>query len=179
MKFLLLLLCFATGAFAVESKKAELPALPTTVTLIGGLSLQNVSATKWNRETVVLKHARGIDPIAYTRFAPADRAIFEQWRDAKLAEQNAATVARNKAEAEAQSAQLAQEAAARELRKKYEDLAAAHKIAVGMPEDLLIKSWGNPEKRNVSSHGSDQWVYRLGTYVYVENGKVSSWQDHD
>lgn len=47
-------------------------------------------------------------------------------------------------------------------------------IRVGMPEEAVLLSWGKPEKINRSSYGSDQWVYD-GDYVYMENGKVKSW----
>ena len=49
------------------------------------------------------------------------------------------------------------------------------KIKVGMPEKLLIYSWGKPEKINSSSYGNKQYVYD-NDYVYVKDGKVVSWQ---
>lgn len=48
-------------------------------------------------------------------------------------------------------------------------------IKVGMPEQLLINSWGRPEKINSSSYGNKQYVYGY-SYVYVKDGKVVSWQ---
>ena len=48
-------------------------------------------------------------------------------------------------------------------------------IKVGMPEQLLINSWGRPEKINSSSYGNKQYVYGYN-YVYVKDGKVVSWQ---
>lgn len=47
-------------------------------------------------------------------------------------------------------------------------------IKVGMPVVLVYMSWGSPERINRSSYGSDQWVYD-GQYLYIENGKVQSW----
>lgn len=49
------------------------------------------------------------------------------------------------------------------------------KIKVGMPEKLLIYSWGKPKKINSSSYGNKQYVYD-NDYVYVKDGKVVSWQ---
>ena len=57
------------------------------------------------------------------------------------------------------------------------------KIALGMSEKALLLSWGNPdlENQSVGSWGvHKQFVYELGRgradHVYVENGKVTSWQ---
>lgn len=49
----------------------------------------------------------------------------------------------------------------------------SNKIRVGMPKQLLIMSWGNPQRINSASYG-DQYVYN-GQYVYVKGGKVTSW----
>lgn len=54
-----------------------------------------------------------------------------------------------------------------------------HKIWIGMTREMLISSWGNPNdiNRTVGSFGvHEQFVYG-STYVYVENGKLTSWQD--
>lgn len=65
-----------------------------------------------------------------------------------------------------------------DLVKKYGqgwmDLVMSGKIKVGMPVILVYMSWGTPERINRSSYGSDQWVYD-GQYLYIENGKVVSW----
>ena len=53
-------------------------------------------------------------------------------------------------------------------------------IWVGMTEEMLYDSWGQPEDINntVTSYGSrKQFVYGSGQYVYVLNGKVDAWQD--
>ena len=49
-----------------------------------------------------------------------------------------------------------------------------HRIKVGMNKDLLIMSWGKPDKINSNSYGADQWVYDTQC-VYVNNGKVEGW----
>ena len=53
-------------------------------------------------------------------------------------------------------------------------------IWIGMTEPMLLDSWGQPEDINttVTRYGSrKQYVYGLGQYVYVENGKVEAWQN--
>ena len=61
------------------------------------------------------------------------------------------------------------------------NVAKKQKIKIGMPEKILIMSWGEPIKinENVGSWGvHKQYIYGdFGPYVYVENGKVTSWQD--
>lgn len=53
-------------------------------------------------------------------------------------------------------------------------------IWIGMTEEMLIDSWGQPEDINstVTRYGSrKQYVYGSGQYVYVVNGKVDAWQN--
>ena len=50
-----------------------------------------------------------------------------------------------------------------------------HCIKIGMSKELLIMSWGKPEKINYNSYGADQWVYYGGSCIYVNNGKVEGW----
>lgn len=57
---------------------------------------------------------------------------------------------------------------------EYMNLVRQGKIRVGMPEALLIMSWGMPEDINRSSSGLDQWVYD-SQYVYVKGGKITAW----
>lgn len=67
------------------------------------------------------------------------------------------------------------------LIKKYGatwiNLVVQHKIKVGMPEELVIMSWGKPKRRNKDSTGLNQLVYG-SDYVYIKNGVVSSWQQY-
>ncbi len=62
------------------------------------------------------------------------------------------------------------------------------RVAIGMTEDALACSWGKPHKINRSTGGwgtRAQWIYpstdtsldASRTYIYVENGRVSAWQD--
>ena len=53
------------------------------------------------------------------------------------------------------------------------------KVQLGMSEAALLCSWGRPERvnRSVGSWGEHKQYIYGGRYVYVENGKVTSWQD--
>ena len=56
----------------------------------------------------------------------------------------------------------------------------ASKIYMGMVDRDVRASWGPPKKvnRTVGNWGThEQWVYSDSTYIYIENGKVTSWQD--
>ncbi len=70
----------------------------------------------------------------------------------------------------------------------YRDDAHKGVISRGMPRDLVIESWGNPDKINKSTGRfgvHEQWVYLHGgnymhipkrDYVYIDNGVVTGWQ---
>lgn len=54
------------------------------------------------------------------------------------------------------------------------------RIYIGMIDREVLASWGPPQNvnRTVGRWGThEQWVYPENTYVYIENGKVTSWQD--
>lgn len=64
--------------------------------------------------------------------------------------------------------------------KEYETTAITKKVSMGMPEQLLILSWGSPKdiSKTVGSWGvNKQFVYGLSNYVYTKNGVVTSWQN--
>lgn len=53
---------------------------------------------------------------------------------------------------------------------------AVHK---NMTRDEVLAAFGRAESinRSVGSYGvHEQWVYYGGTYIYFENGRVTSWQ---
>lgn len=53
-------------------------------------------------------------------------------------------------------------------------------IWIGMTEEMILDSMGKPEDKNrtVGSWGvHEQWIYNGDTYLYIENGKLTSWQD--
>jgi hypothetical protein len=52
------------------------------------------------------------------------------------------------------------------------------KVTVGMTAAEAELAWGKPQRKNItgSTYGRhEQWVYH-GSYLYIENGIVSSWQ---
>ncbi len=53
------------------------------------------------------------------------------------------------------------------------------KIWIGMSKEMMIDSWGTPKdiNRSVGSWGVHEQCIYGDTYVYVENDKVTSWQD--
>lgn len=72
------------------------------------------------------------------------------------------------------------------LTQTEKDLVAKKQIQLGISLCALYASWGKPdhENRSVGSWGTHiQHVYNSGlrytrpTYVYTENGHVTSWQD--
>lgn len=69
------------------------------------------------------------------------------------------------------------------LIKKYGQVNAQkiidEKIWIGMTDKMALDSWGRPTdiNRSVGSWGThEQWIY-YETYLYFENGKLTSWQD--
>jgi len=53
------------------------------------------------------------------------------------------------------------------------------KIWIGMTKEMAVESWGMPQdiNRTVGSFGiHEQWIYG-NTYLYFEDGKLTSWQD--
>jgi hypothetical protein len=69
----------------------------------------------------------------------------------------------------------------KELVKAWCDAVFKKSIAVGMPQDLVLVSWGEPNSINDNSYGAAQWIYRVGDfkaqYIYMKDGVVKSWQN--
>lgn len=65
--------------------------------------------------------------------------------------------------------------------KKVEQAVLNGKIFIGMTKQQVIESWGKPDdiNRTVGRWGvHEQWVYgNYGTYLYFEDGILTSWQD--
>lgn len=58
-------------------------------------------------------------------------------------------------------------------------LASLSEIIVGMTAQQVRQAWGEPDSINRTQSGagtSEQWVYGLGYYVYLENGRVTAIQ---
>lgn len=71
-----------------------------------------------------------------------------------------------------------------DLTRKYgasnANLILQGKIRIGMTQEMCIDAWGNPSDVNKTS-GSfgvhEQWVYGVGSYVYFENGIITTIQN--
>lgn len=80
-----------------------------------------------------------------------------------------------------------------DLDSETEDLISAKDIAIGMPNDLVKRSWGNPDSVDVAGnpiYGNERWRYKRYTpssegyklqsrVVYFEAGKVVGWEQID
>lgn len=87
---------------------------------------------------------------------------------------------------EAAAAELAAERASRDRERGYARLGWSSRainavmngqIYVGMTAAMVEAAWGQPEHRTRSVSGTgvfEQWAYSLGHYVYLNDGKVSS-----
>lgn len=82
-----------------------------------------------------------------------------------------------------QSEALAQRRA--NLEKKYKksdvDLMLKHKFLIGWTKQMCIEALGKPDKINKTSSiygNSEQWVYG-STYLYFDNGKLTTAQNHN
>lgn len=84
-------------------------------------------------------------------------------------QQKATTAARRK-----------REAAIARFPPKMQALIRARRIQVGWVPEAVVLSWGRPEHINRTTYSfgvHEQWVYNMRTYVYFENGKVTSIQN--
>lgn len=64
--------------------------------------------------------------------------------------------------------------------KDVQDLIRKRRIRIGLNAEQVVLSWGKPEhiNRTIYSFGvHEQWVYNSQTYVYFENGKVTTIQN--
>lgn len=80
-----------------------------------------------------------------------------------------------------------------EIDKNTEELIAAKDIALGMPLDLVKRSWGTPDSIEVAGnamYGNQRWRYKRYTptsdgyhlqsrIIYFESGKVAGWEQVD
>ncbi|WP_026948091.1 hypothetical protein [Algoriphagus marincola] len=78
------------------------------------------------------------------------------------------------------SIQLRRDRFQKKYGKEVGEKVAKKLIWIGMTEEMLLDSWGEPEDINktVTRYSiSKQYVYGLGQYVYVVDGKVEAWQN--
>lgn len=65
------------------------------------------------------------------------------------------------------------------LDKQTYELIREGKVGMGMKAEHVRISWGEPDhiNRTVTRHSvHEQWVYRF-TYIYIEDGVVTGWQN--
>ncbi|OMH38841.1 hypothetical protein [Motiliproteus sp. MSK22-1] len=64
--------------------------------------------------------------------------------------------------------------------KKFQQLIHRNSIGVGMNPQQVIDSWGKPFRINPFSESIEQWIFQRrdgrDQIIYLENGKVSSWE---
>lgn len=120
-----------------------------------------------------------------------ERRILKSQQDAerrKIEDQQAVErirLAKQKATEDEKKHQLLLDQKRKELIKKYGTDSGTKisegKIWIGMTDKMARESWGDPDENNrsVGSWGvHEQWIYeRYNTYVYFENGILTSWQD--
>ncbi|MGM0554222.1 MAG: DUF4124 domain-containing protein [Pseudomonadota bacterium] len=71
-----------------------------------------------------------------------------------------------------------------EARTRWRNMAVSGRVAVGMPEAFVRRSWGDPDRINRSTRSAgtrEQWVYRRdrsrAQYIHMEGGVVTSIQN--
>ena len=81
-----------------------------------------------------------------------------------------------------QVAQAKRDAMIARIPASYRAMVLEGTVRVGMPARYARLSWGEPESINTTSTlagTSEQWVYGVGTYLYVEGGVVTGVQTTD
>jgi hypothetical protein len=162
----------------------------------GGLSM--ISAIKEKSKVIILEESGGYYKVTYgsvtgwvIKAALMSEVNYNRRNEAEKAKalaeiQNQKEIKKADSIASAKELQADKVALAErktELIKKYGTEVAqkilAKKIWIGMTTEMALESWGEPDdnNRSVGSWGvHEQWIYD-DTYVYFENGKLTSWQD--
>jgi hypothetical protein len=79
----------ASAEAAPTPTPTPVPTLPATITLSNGTVLHNVSAIRWMKESVTLKHTGGADTVYYAYIAEPDRTTVLAVRDDALKKKKA------------------------------------------------------------------------------------------
>ncbi len=172
MKKILLSLCFLVGVVTAAEKPAEELKLPEEIVLKSGRTLKNISVVRWEQDRVVLKFTGGADPIPFSIITNVPLATLQKLRDAARTRKNAvdAEVVKMRQAAENEKTQAQIDEAVADV--KWEELARKNKVATGMPERWVLKSWGAPLRKHTAG-AIEQWVFET-KYVYFKAGRVSS-----
>ncbi len=86
MKLRLALFVALTLVLGNVFAEAVLPAMPSDVPLTNGRILHKVQVVRWETGRVVLKHAGGVDPVAFTLIAEPLRSRLDEIRVAAAAQ---------------------------------------------------------------------------------------------
>ena len=113
--------------------------------------------------------------------AEAERVLqTERDRIAALAAAKQEAKDKAKAKVAAIAAQKKREDAIAQHPKEHQELIRKRRVCIGMSKDAVILAWGRPQSinRTVGAWGThEQWVYGSGSYLYFENGSMTSFQD--
>ncbi len=112
--------------------------------------------------------------------AQQDEDLRKQIAEEKKAKEQSAVQAKKNAEASAAAKRQRRE----NLIKKYGEKQAAMilegHVAIGMTKEMCIDAWGRPRDVNTTT-GSfgvhEQWVYNMKSYLYFENGLLTTIQN--
>jgi hypothetical protein len=132
----------------------------------------------------------GVSPILKAQAAPiptaeSDNEKEELKRRAAVAADNKRlddllAARESKTRKAAAAARKKREAAIAKYPPKMQVLIRERRIQVGWVPDAVVLSWGRPEHINRTTYSfgvHEQWVYNMRTYVYFEDGKVTSIQN--
>ena len=65
------------------------------------------------------------------------------------------------------------------IRPEFLELVNNRQIAIGMTAHEAECAWGEPQKKNrtiTANSESEQWVYSIDRYIYIEDGMVTAMQ---
>lgn len=169
-----------------------LSAFAADVTLKDGTLLKNVKVVSYAESAVVLKWEGGAGSVPYENWPegkpahapkprPIDHALIAKQRAKAEADREARRVSLDAASERLRIA-YEKEKAERQRREEIEDAMRYKKIIIGMTEQEVKQSWGDPDKINVSGNAAgrtEQWVYYRGKwdreYVYLTNGVLTAY----
>lgn len=108
----------------------------------------------------------------------AQQRINELRATPEMVREEAKQAERKRKKAEAEQAAKARLEAYVQAHPEFQKAILAKKVGLGMSTDDVIASWGKPDHVNttVTAYGKhEQWVYG-NTYVYFEDGRLTSYQ---
>ncbi len=146
------------------------------------LSFNLVGNDNWQEEKGVLFDKLQImNSSQYEAKLEAKRLAKETW----LAELEKDRLAKEQAKAEADrqreiKLQKRKALLCKKYGQTYGKIIFERKVRIGMTKAMCIDAWGKPQSINTSTGAwgvHEQWVYGLSSYLYFENGKLTSIQN--